>query len=300
MGRETSAWTGPGGVSVLPSTPNQKHTPHKASRGPFSDRESVGPQSFVMPTPSPSPSRWDRFKARSTTVWLHVWRWEPPWLFREIVIVGLVSAAVVYATTAVDDRRAETDRTIAAEQNKRAERLENLRFVRERSNPDPNTLRPFAGLDLEGAILTGLELPGADLAHANLLETDLARANLTGAMFFNARLTRAWLVGANLTGADLGGAIAPAAEFHRANLTGARLGAHLAGANFMKANLRGADFGSYADATDADFRGADLSGADLRGAELAGANWYEVCWDASTLWPTDVSPPSSARECSAA
>lgn len=244
-----------------------------------------------MSAPSPVPSRWDRFKARSKTVLLHVWRWEPPWLIREILIVGLISAVVLVATALIDDRRAETDRAIASQQNAKAERLENLRFVRERSNPDPATARPFNNLDLVGQNLAGLTMTNADLQMAllrgaMLTNVDLVNANLRWAVLNSASLSSANLTGANLTGAYLRYATLHSTFLGRANLAYANLErANLTGANLTDANLERANL------TGANLNAADLTRADLSSANLSSATLTGVCWSSDTKWPSNVSPP---------
>jgi uncharacterized protein YjbI with pentapeptide repeats len=87
-----------------------------------------------------------------------------------------------------------------------AQRLENLRFVRQY---DANgRVGPFGSLDLEGQSLSGLRLEGstfsiAKLRNASLVFASLQRANFTGADMRGADLTRANLDGALLCGATL-------------------------------------------------------------------------------------------------
>jgi len=113
----------------------------------------------------------------------------------------------------------DVDRDIAASQARHAEQLENLRFVRQLST-QPDTPRPFAGLDLQGQNLAGLDLRGACLNFANLQDvqllwsdlsstpahyTQIIGGRLSGADLLGAKLTKADLIGATLTGADLTG-----------------------------------------------------------------------------------------------
>lgn len=101
---------------------------------------------------------------------------------------------------------------------------------------DPARDRPFAVIDLHGALLVGANLAGSHLATANLSLADLTGADLTGANLRSADLTGADLTDASLAGADLTGADLPAAILTTADLTAA-------------------------DLTDADLTDADLSGA---------------------------------------
>jgi uncharacterized protein YjbI with pentapeptide repeats len=106
----------------------------------------------------------------------------------------------------------------------RAERLENLRFVRERSSLDESVSRPFAGLDLSGMPLGGLKLRGADFSTANLSGADLQGTDLTGANLSSANLDGAYLFLAKLNDAimnfpSMNGTNVPQADFTGANIT---------------------------------------------------------------------------------
>lgn len=135
---------------------------------------------------------------------------------REIV-VGLVAGAVVSVGTLVLQARIDDQRQAAAE------RVENLRFVRDRSvdltlDPDGRPIRnAFQGIDLAGQNLSGLDLSGDNFLEAILTETDLsstrfegsnlARADLSDADLSDAVLAQAVLTGANLAGANLTGVV---------------------------------------------------------------------------------------------
>jgi hypothetical protein len=52
----------------------------------------------------------------------------PSWLIRDIVLALLIALLVLIGQKWVDDSRADRDRDIAADQNRQAQRLENLRL----------------------------------------------------------------------------------------------------------------------------------------------------------------------------
>ena len=206
----------------------------------------------------------------------------PGWT-REL-IVGLVSGAVVAAGSmlgqaALDDQRSQQE-----------ERLENLRYVRERSS-EVKTSRPFRGMDLEGQNLAGLELNGADLAEAKMKGADLTHTELSEASFI---------------GADLSGATFSSAELSDSFLSYA----NLQGAKLTKADIRSADLEGI-DLRNADLSGSTLSesllanarldGAALKDARLDAVLWMNdpsktVCYDSRTTWPSDYLPPVMDQE----
>ncbi|SKX69256.1 Uncharacterised protein [Mycobacteroides abscessus subsp. abscessus] len=65
-----------------------------------------------------------------------MWWGDPPWWVPEVVVAFIVSVIVLVAGAWLDDRRSDRDHEIAAAADVRAERLENLRFVRDRSSAD--------------------------------------------------------------------------------------------------------------------------------------------------------------------
>jgi uncharacterized protein YjbI with pentapeptide repeats len=185
----------------------------------------------------------------------------------------------------------------------------------------------LAGKDLSDLDLSHLDLRKANLAGANLFGTRLVASNLEGAKLARANLNGAWLMGTKFAGADLSGssmlslviaggpinekpnfagadlsgvrmiADLPAADFHGANLSRARLGVDiknqgmgqmrtdLSGANLAGANLQDADLNRslmlFANLKGADLRSANLyrvnlSGADLTGADIANADFTEA------------------------
>jgi uncharacterized protein YjbI with pentapeptide repeats len=129
----------------------------------------------------------------------------------------------------------------------------------------------LTGADLRGASLSGTDLRGAWLACADamqlILTEDRDAANCTTAR--RAVFTRARLDGAHLTGIDLRGA-----KLDEARLEGAELPYSLVqGANFSSARLDKTDFTGGVQAQGANFLVANLQGADLTGAHLLAADF---------------------------
>lgn len=155
------------------------------------------------------------------------------------------------------------------------ETLENLRFVRERS--EPGVTKPFRNMQLQGANLSGLQL-GCDLDDkacrlTNLIDADLRDANMVG---IDLRLADMGV--ADLRGADLRFAQLEGADLVLVDLDGADLrNAQLDGASLLEAELG-----------DAQLSGADLRGVTFTGANLERVNLSGVCFDDSTRWPADL------------
>ena len=108
----------------------------------------------------------------------------------------------------------------------------------------------------------------------------LAGLNLAGVKLVN--MPEGDFSGSDLTGAKLAGLNLSKASFHRSILARASLG---------RANLKGADL------SDADLRGAYLPQAQLQGAIFTGANLADAMleqarFDASTVWPEGLAPPT--------
>jgi uncharacterized protein YjbI with pentapeptide repeats len=158
----------------------------------------------------------------------------------------------------------------------RQERLENLRFVRDRSSDDSNHPRPFRGMDLQEQNLSGLRLPSAQFVSANLNKADLRFVLLAGAELRSADLREAKLTQTTLAGA----------KFDDAKLNGAALD---------KAFARDASF-KGADLEDANFTSTSLQGADFSGASnLGNADLTGICWNEATKWPQGFEPPPSSE-----
>ncbi|WP_347059663.1 pentapeptide repeat-containing protein [Blastococcus sp. HT6-30] len=233
-------------------------------------------------------------------------------------------------TFRMEDRFIERQEQAEQRRFGQAELLENVRFVRERSQ-DAAAYKPFDDMRLRGAQLSGLRL-GCDrsepdafdtcatFARADLRRALLNRADLSGAYLFRADAQEAQAEEAQFIRATLA-----EADFRSANLRGAFLqlssasGVLLANADLTRASLLGAHMdgadlrGAVLDETilgDADLRGANLAGVDMTTSDFIGAtvqccgddvihppNLDGVCYDDSTLWPEEhrpVAPPECA------
>jgi hypothetical protein len=181
-----------------------------------------------------------------------------------LVTGGLIGWILLTATNEAEDTRA-----------RRAERADDLRFVRDFSGPD-SRYRPFNGTRLQGQ-------------HMDMLELD-------GARFNEARLDEASMYLIQLAGADLQDASLVCADLYEADLSNSRLvdanlrGADLRKVTFGESTLRGAHFGRpdedrYGDRAPAtDLRGANLSAV----TELTPTQLAEAVYDESTLLPPYV------------
>lgn len=180
---------------------------------------------------------------------------EPRWWVRDVLVAGLVGAIVtaggLLAQLHFDEQAAL-----------RTERLENLRFVRERSSGETTVSRPFSGLDLIGMPLGGLKLAGADFSSANLSGADLQGTDLTGA---------------NFDGATLDGAFLFAASLNDAVLT------HV---SMKETNIPDTDF------TGANLVAVDLSSINFGGGSIALPIFGQNCWG-DVIWPESITPPPS-------
>lgn len=133
------------------------------------------------------------------------------------------SVRVLPATTyARRMERPRQERVETSAKSRRADGLENLRVIRERSGPS-EVERPFRSLDLVEMNLAALDLSGADLSRASLAATDLemVEAFLESAVPIGADLTDARLVNADVDGADLRRALLANANLSDAFLGGA-------------------------------------------------------------------------------
>jgi uncharacterized protein YjbI with pentapeptide repeats len=160
------------------------------------------------------------------------------------------------------------------------------------------TMAYLIGVDLTGGTANYANLTDANLRQANLTNASFSRADLTGADFagaeirganfnlpsfasaqlystasYNAReLTKINLGGNNLSGWNFAGQNLTEAYFGSISLCSndgpnnslcyASAGTLLTGANFARANVRGASFDA-ANLTDADFTGAEVRGASF-------------------------------------
>lgn len=253
-----------------------------------------------------------------------------PGTWRRELAVGLISGIVVAlgslsGQALVDDQRSTRESAAAQLSADEADRRENLRFVRERSDDVAN--KPFGSMDLVGQNLVGLRLPNANFDNAKLSETKFYQAILTDSTLkfseaIKANFSMADLSRSNFESADLTGAYFGAAKLIDTNLMGADLPsanfevADLRGAVMVKANLAGAIFGN-ANLTESTFQQADLRGANFTHAKLGRAGLYganltdavlegvdwdysagngipqiTACYDAETIWPAGFVPPA--------
>ncbi|WP_336711063.1 pentapeptide repeat-containing protein [Arthrobacter sp. USHLN218] len=188
---------------------------------------------------------------------------------RDDVIIGLVVGLATGGALFLLGNYAEN--SLADQQ----QRIENLRFVRERSSTDVDTNRPFRGLDLQGQNLSGLDLPEAKMVSADLEKSDLRFIHLQRAQLHTADLRQA-----NLTSSSLFDT-----KFIDANLQDAQV---------MHSFAQEAEF-TGADLNGTDFDGTALQAADFRGAKnLDKATLQGSCWDRTTKWPDGFQPPPSA------
>lgn len=199
----------------------------------------------------------------------------PSW--RHDLVVGLVSGAVVAAASMLGQSALDDDRS------SREERRENLRFIRERSSSDKQD-RPFGAMDIRDQNLSGLLLVESDFTDSDMSNSNLDNVVLQEAKLVSSNLTGSSLYRANLRSADLAHARLTGADLISASLKSARLEA----VEFKNANL------SYADLSE-----SDLPGANFEGADLTGAKFENICYDDTTVWPENFTPPPSteSRQC---
>ena len=152
--------------------------------------------------------------------------WRSDWskvILGDLLFAVLLGGALEYVADRSEEQRSA-----------RAERLEDLRFVRSLSG-EVDRDRPFTSLDLRGQNLSGLRLAGADFRGRALNDTNLGATDLSGARFscllslagdfpvLCVDLGEAFLYGADLTGADLTGADMTDARVDNVDLTDADL-----------------------------------------------------------------------------
>ncbi len=182
----------------------------------------------------------------------------------------------------IDDRR-----------EARAQRLENLRFVRTAvSQLDRQRFRAFADIDLAETSLTGLDLEEANLSSANLERANLSNTKLSAADLSGANLIAATVNAATAQGTNFGGARSRDANFSGALLTQANFsGATLTGATLSGTDLTDANF-FEADLAHADLFGANLTGTNFTGADLTATSFDQACVDDGLMpvWPEGFRP----------
>jgi uncharacterized protein YjbI with pentapeptide repeats len=270
--------------------------------------------------PPLGPKRWRRALRR-----LRTWFSDPPWWFTN-GLVALFISLVVYAVQAHSDKERDAqNQKLQQAQAESAQRLEDLRFVRERASKPGQPAEAFSGFDLQCQDLAWLPLDQADfskadLRHANLfgigltnsemLDADVRGANMVKAVLDNSGLENADFSGADLSkasllGAFLHGATLISTVLKEADLSGAHLeandtlvarghqAAHIDPANLAGADLEGAKL-DHANLSGANLSGADLANVDLTSANLTGANLSGIYYDTSTKWPAGLPHPKSA------
>ncbi|MHA7156219.1 pentapeptide repeat-containing protein [Arthrobacter sp. TMN-50] len=144
-------------------------------------------------------------------------RKNPPWWVRDGLVALTVGGLLLAGQAFIDDRRTDREQVAAAKLSNELSRIEDLRFIRERSAELPpqsegalfNQL-PFAEMDLSGQNLSNLDLRGADFTSANLTDTKFFMSDLRGAIFRNTVLTKTSFEAAKLE----------EATFHRVSLRG--------------------------------------------------------------------------------
>jgi uncharacterized protein YjbI with pentapeptide repeats len=266
------------------------------------------------------PKRW-----RDTLKRLRTWLSDPPWWVTN-GLVALFISLVVYAVQAhSDNKRDAENQKLQQVQAQSAQRLDDLRFVRERASRPGQPAEAFSGFDLqcqdlawlpldqaifEGADLRHTNLPGIGLTNSDLLNADVRGADMVKAVLDNSGLVNVDFTGADLTDASLRGALLHGATListvlKGADLTGAHLEANdtlvmtghqperLAPANLAGADLEGAKL-DHANLSGANLSGADLANLDLTSANLTGANLSGIYYDTSTKWPAGLPHPKSA------
>jgi hypothetical protein len=200
----------------------------------------------------------------------------PVWWVGDIFIAVVVALLVLMGQHYLVAENASDDQAIS--QDPPIQRLEDLRFVRDRSS-EPYQPRPFRQFDLAGQNLANLQLKGA-----NLVQADLTGANLAGTDLSIQAATRP------APGAPAGPA--QPTFLQGVNLCNAVLtGANLSYTYLLNANLTGVDL------TTTMLNGAILNGADLSQATLPNDPADKdrllsgISYDENTLWPKDFEPP---------
>ncbi len=230
----------------------------------------------------------------------------------EIVLAGLVTAAVFLSQYLIDNRRAERE----ARRDERSVLVQTL-----------NSTQTLNGADFSGADLSDLTLlaksfrqtnfSDAELRNTTLSGSDLAGANLTGAVIEDGLLgcaqnptfytrgsgdqavdpllsntelcvdfTRAVLRNTTIDRSQL-----PAADLSGSDLTDATItSTNLSNARFMCLPTSAGELCPKLDH-------ARLQQVDLRGAvfgrhvDLRSTLLTDVCWDEATVWPADFDVP---------
>ncbi|MCG7442151.1 pentapeptide repeat-containing protein [Corynebacterium sp. ACRPQ] len=256
-------------MSYGKNTPSEENTPKDASpkeqdapdRNPSIESHTEQEKEVTQSTSSASPARseWLRNFWREITNKLRdFWRGIPNKQGLRDVGISVLASIVVGSSLAwaqITDSRTQADTAIRAAntQAATAERLENLRYVRDRAqvatsaNLSPHCLTADGTIFTPGTPTTksSTDKPDPSIPELPFKDFDLKEQNLSGLWLNCANFS-----GANLEGADLSNAVLIEAKFD--------------GANLRNANLQGAIL-ELAQLGGADLRGADLSNADLSG-----------------------------------
>ena len=148
----------------------------------------------------------------------------------------------------------------------------------------------FRFSDLSRADFTGANLEGASFGWANLSGTNFTCANLTSANFHNAHLEGTVFLNAIVEDCNLPKGL-HTYDFTDIDFNNDRYKRHwesdLSNANFTRANLR--DLNLDARFTSANFVNADLSGANLECMDLSGANFTGANLARANLSEADLS-----------
>ena len=200
----------------------------------------------------------------------------PVWWVGDILIAAVVAILVLVGQNYLMSANSRGDEALS--QDPRIQRLEDLRFVRDRSS-EAYQPRPFRQFNLAGQNLANLQLKGA-----NLVQADLTGANLAGTDLSYQAATKP----AQGTPATAG----QPTFLQGVNLCHAVLtGANLSNAYLVNANLTGVDL------TTTVLSGAVLNGADLSGATVPSDPAVKdgllkgIYYDETTVWPKDFQPP---------
>lgn len=202
----------------------------------------------------------------------------PVWWVGDIFIAAVVAILVLVGQHYLASENTRDDQALS--QEPQIQRLQDLRFVRDRSS-EAYQPRPFRQFDLAGQNLANLQLKGA-----NLVQADLTKANLAG--------TDLSSQGAIKAAPGVPAAAGQASFLQGVNLCHAVLtGAKLSYTYLVNANLTGVDL------TTTTLTGAVLNGADLSGATLPSdpaskeSLLKNISYDETTVWPKDFQPPES-------
>lgn len=223
---------------------------------------------------------------------------EPVWWFKDGVLVLVLSLMMFGLQWYIDEQR--ENHTEAAENSRQAlsresddrrqredNRLENLRFVRERASTDALANRPFAFLDLEGQYLGGLELANAEFPQARLSGATMSMSNLVGVDF-----VRAQFVGTDLRKSDLNGADFTNALLVGTDMVGANLSCHLVDApggyrNYHRRICAQPEQSAGGSAPDSD-RGITQPAASVRTAQLIGTVLHDAHLIGVDFWQAHI------------